>query len=238
MKIVTKIKNKVAVIYLQGNIDVNSADFIETVGWIVKNKTKKIVIDFSKVNMVDYIGISVIAIVYKSAANNDGEIKLCNVPEHVRKLFKLVRIDKILTYYESEKEAISIFQSGKRMSKILNKKLRRKFPRIILKNTIEYAPYTEHKVPFFKGKVLNLSGRGVFIIGEKVFNQETLLKTKIYLLPSPGIVEVDAKVIWMSKDNISPLEYPAMGLEFVNISLDIQKKIVDFIDKHFSNEDI
>ena len=64
-----------------------------------------------------------------------------------------------------------------------------------------------------------------------------MLSAKLYLLPSPGIIEVKAKVVWSSGESIYLLEYPAMGIEFSDLNTEKQKSIINFIEKNLSEED-
>ncbi|MCM8826294.1 MAG: anti-sigma factor antagonist [Candidatus Omnitrophica bacterium] len=234
MKIGFSEKQGVAILYLEGNIDINSSDFIETVGWVLNNKTKNILCNMEGVNLVDYIGISVLAIIYKNVYNHKGTIKFCNVPNHVNRLFSIVGLSRVLEIYDNEDKAISSFYEDKVISQIADKKLRRRFKRIPFKNTVEYKQKFSNLDVFYKGKILNLSAIGAFIIGEKIFSIGEILFTKLYLMPNPGIIELDTKVIWVSNENVHPLEYPAMGVEFYNISTEKQQVIFDFVERNLA----
>ena len=70
MNIKIREKENVVILDLEGIIDINSSDFIETVGTVVKNKAKSIICNFEKVEAVDYTGVSVIAVAYKNVLNH------------------------------------------------------------------------------------------------------------------------------------------------------------------------
>jgi len=236
MRIARRKKKGVAIFDLEGNIDINSSDFIEAVGWALTHGRKEIICNMSGVNLIDYIGVSVLAIIYKNVINHNAKIKFYGVPYHVKKLFSIVGLNRVFECYDTEEAALQSFKEEKVIDKILKKKLRRRFTRVPFKSTIEYRGKFSREDSFYKGKIINLSGIGAFVIGEKVFSVDEILSTRLYLLPKPGIVEVEAKVIWVSSDGIHPIEYPAMGIEFYNITSRKQKVIIDFVEKHIASK--
>jgi stage II sporulation protein AA (anti-sigma F factor antagonist) len=235
MKINIREKDNVAILDLEGSIDINASDFVETVGWVLVTKSKNILCNFEGVNLVDYVGVSLIAVAYKNVLNHKGKMKLYNVATHIRKLFSIVGLDKVFDYYENEDDAIIDFKEEQLFSHILEQRLRRRFKRIPLHNTIEYKQKFSPKDIYYKGKIVNLSAIGSFIIAEKIFSVGEILNTRIHLEPSPGVVEIDARVIWEADKEIQPLESPAMGLEFYNITQQAQEIIIDFVEKHLTH---
>ncbi|MFA7677678.1 MAG: STAS domain-containing protein, partial [Candidatus Omnitrophota bacterium] len=65
MKIKIREKTDITILDLEGNVDINASDFVEAVGWVLNNKSKNIICNFESVNLVDYVGISLIAVIYK-----------------------------------------------------------------------------------------------------------------------------------------------------------------------------
>lgn len=235
MKINIREKDDVAILDLEGSIDINSSDFVETVGLVLITKSKNILCNFEAINLIDYVGISLIAVAYKNILNHKGIMKLCNVPTHVQKLFSIVGLDKVFNYYENEEEAIKSFTEEVLFSHILEQRLRRRFKRIPLHNTIEYKQKYSPKEVFYKGKIINLSAIGVFIAAEKVFSIGEILTTRIDLAPAPGVIEVDSKVVWEADSEIQPMESPGMGLEFYDINPKVQEQIINFVEKHLTH---
>jgi anti-anti-sigma factor len=52
----------ITILDIDGNIDINSSEIIETVGWLVKSGKLHILINLENVNLVDYSGLSILAI--------------------------------------------------------------------------------------------------------------------------------------------------------------------------------
>jgi stage II sporulation protein AA (anti-sigma F factor antagonist) len=232
MNIKIREKDKVAILDMEGNIDINASNLVETIGWALINKSKDILCNFDGINLIDYVGISVIAVAYKNILNHKGRMKICNAPFHVKNLFSLVGLDRVFTFYTTEEEALRDFKEEKAITNILKKQLRRRFKRVDLINDIEYKQKFPVKDNYFKGKILNLSAIGVFIISDKIFPVDEILCTRLHLLPSPGIIEVDTKVTWVADKEIQPLESPGMGLEFYDLLPHKQIQIIQFVEKH------
>lgn len=235
MNINIREKEGVAILDLEGNIDINASDFIETVGWVLVNKARDILCNFENVNLIDYVGVSVIAVAYKNVLNQKGRLKIYAVPSHVAKLFAIVGLDRVFDYYETEEEALKSFKEERTFSEILKKQLRRRFKRVPIQIPLEYKQKISTQDNFWRGKVLNLSAIGAFAIAEKIFPIGELLTARMYLMPKPGVIEVDAKVVWVADEEIQPLESPAMGLEFYAIPAEMQEKIIGFVEKHLTH---
>lgn len=234
MKITVRENQGIAIIDMEGDININASDLVETIGWVLSAKSKDILCNFEGVNLVDYVGISVIAVAYKNVLNHNGMMKIYNVPFHIKTLFSVVGLDRVFEYYDTEEEALCQFEEEKEITQIMRKNLRRRFKRIDLHSEIEYRPMSSCE-DFYKGRILNLSALGMFIIADKIFPVGQFLSARLHLLPNPGIVDVETKVVWVADEEIQPLESPGMGLELCNVSSEIEAEIIQFVEKHLTH---
>lgn len=228
-------KNGAVILDLEGNIDINASNLVETVGWVLKYKSRNLIFNFSKVNLVNYIGISIIAVAYKNILNHKGKLRICTVPEHLKNLFTIVGLKRVFTFFNNEDEALRTIKGEEKISSILKTKLRRRFARIPYFAKIEYKPKRSLYPTLYQGKVINLSAIGLFIISKKIFPVDEILSTQIYFTADPGIIETDTKVVWVADRQIQPSAYPGMGLEFYDISQEIQESIVTFVQKNLAH---
>lgn len=222
----------VAVLDLSGNIDIDASNFIEKIGWCLENGYEDILCNLEEVNLVDYAGLSVIAIACKNVMNHKGRIKFMNIPEHIKKVFSLMCLDKVFEMYEDEKTAVASFKEDKAIAEIQKKQLRRRFKRLPLDIEIEFRSITEGEKNFHKGKVLNLSAVGLLLFAHKMYPLGEILEIKLSLLPKPGVLDLQAKVVWHVVKEIMPHIYPGLGLEFYNLDSLMQKKVVEFVDRN------
>ncbi|MBU1112879.1 MAG: PilZ domain-containing protein [Candidatus Omnitrophica bacterium] len=235
MNINIREKDDVAILDLEGNIDINASNFVETVGWVLTNKSKQIICNFESVNLIDYVGISLIAVIYKNVLNHNGIIKLCNVPSHVMKLFSIVGLDRVFEYHVTEDHAFKKIKEETHSGSPSEKPFRRRFTRIPLNTVIEYRQKFSDQAEFYSGKIINLSADGVFVAAQKLFSIGDSLTSRVHLLPEPGVIEVDTKVVWITDQEIQPDDFPGMGLEFYDLDAKTQEKIVLFVERHITH---
>jgi len=235
MKVILREKDDVVILDLEGNIDINASNLVETVGEILKRDIKDIVCNLESVNLVDYVGVSLLAVIYKNILNHQGRIVLYSIPSHVMKLFTIVGLDKVFEYYTTEEEALNHIKEERVISQILRTQLRRRFKRIPINLDIEYRQKLTTKNLFYRGKVVNLSAVGIFVVANKIFSAGELLFSRINFLPKPGIIELDAKVIWVAEGEEKFQGLCGMGINFHNITTEKQALIIQFVERHLAS---
>jgi anti-sigma B factor antagonist len=222
--------NAVAILDLGGSIDIDAANLIEKIGWCLENGYRDILLNFEDVNLLDYSGLSVLAIAFKDVVNHEGRLKFYGVAAHIRKTFSLVYLDRVFEVYEDEKLALQTFEEDRIISEIQKMQLRRRFKRLPLDIDAEFKLPSEKE--FHHGKVLNISAVGLLLFVGKAYPLGDILTLKLKLLPKPGELELEMKVVWLVQKDIQPQIYPGMGLEFHNLDSKTQKKIVEFVDRN------
>ncbi len=226
--------NDAAILDLKGNLDVNASNFIEVIGEVLRRGFKKLICNFENVEMIDYMGLSGLAIAYKNVDNHDAALKLVNVPAHIRGIFSLLLLDNVLEICTSEDEAIQSFKQEESLSKIEKKQLRRRFKRLPIKLAIKFRPKFSSSKDFLEGKIFNLSAIGVFIYTENIFNLNDILICQLILGSEEEIVEFNARVVWIADKDLQPQIAPGMAVEFYKMPDKVQKEIIDFVDKNIS----
>lgn len=228
---IREVKN-VSVLDVDGNIDINSSEIVEMVGWLVNTGKLRIVLNLENVDLVDYSGLSILAIAYKNVVNHKGAMKLVRVSLPVIELFKVARLDGVFETYADEETAInSFFDDG--LSKL---KLRRKFQRLDVHVAVRYSIMGEAKNrKAFTGEVLNMSAIGVYIYTPYIFPVNSTLELE-FTIPGTGkSLESSGRVAWHADKKLQPHSYPGMGVSFVHLSAGHEKAIMDFIDKNVTH---
>jgi len=230
LEIYSREKHGIIILDVRGHIDISASEFIEVAGWHLANNRLDILCDFSRVEMLDYAGLSVVTIAYKNVVNHNGRMKFCNLPANVKNILHAVMLDRIFEIYGTEDIALNAFKEDKEIEKIKHMQLRRRFKRVCLDILVTYrAKFGGQKE--HKGKFFDLSGDGAFLFGKKTFSLHDIISLEFQLPHTPAI-KTDAKVVWLSDKDIQPQQYPGMGLEFYKISVATQKRIVNFIEKN------
>jgi len=221
----------VGVLDLAGSLDINSSNLVEKVGWALENGYKDIACDFEDVEMIDYAGMSALAIAFKNVINHGGRMKFAAVAVHIRKVFNLVCLDKVFELYDDLDTALRSFEDDTVIAEIKKKQLRRRFKRLPLDIGIEFKSKRESE--FHQGKILNISGVGMLVFAEKkTYHLGEILDVRLTLRPAPGLLEIETVVVWLVEKNIQPQIYPAMGLEFYHLDTLTQEKIVEFVERN------
>lgn len=222
--------NKVAVLDLSGDINIDSANLVEKVGWCLNNGYKSILCNCESVNLIDFTGLSALGLAFKNCANHGAAMKLARVPLHVRKKFELVCLDKVFEFYDDEKTALRSFDEDRIISEIQKKRLRRRFKRLPLDIGMEVKAGNEGD--WRKCKMLNLSAVGMLVYIEKPYPFGEILDVKIALKPVADSLLLQAKVVWLVDKKIQPQIYPGMGLEFYHLDQVMQEKVLEFVDRN------
>ena len=68
---------------------------------------KNIIFDFKNIRFMDSSGIGVIIGRYKKISNDGGKVSVINVNARVKKIFDLSGMNKIVSIYDTNEEAIS-----------------------------------------------------------------------------------------------------------------------------------
>ncbi|MDP2938569.1 MAG: PilZ domain-containing protein [Candidatus Omnitrophota bacterium] len=235
MEIRARQKGNIIILDLFGRIDVDSANLVEAVGQCLRDGYLDILCNFEEVDFIDYMGASAIVIAYKDVINNKGRMKFENIPVHLKNVFSVAGLDRIIDMYATEELALNSFKEDKIIENIQKLQLRRRFKRLPLDIKVELkAKYTKGAV-CLKVEILNLSAIGAFIYGCEEFKlgDEVILKLK--LSPKQEEIELEAKVVWLLDKQVQPQLYPGIGVEFYNISPPVQQKLVEFIERNLSH---
>jgi anti-sigma B factor antagonist len=78
------------------------------VAWLLRDR-RAIVLDLGEVAFVDSSGLGTMVRTLTSTRQVHGDLKLCNVPDHVRKVLELSHLTKLFETHESEENAVAAF---------------------------------------------------------------------------------------------------------------------------------
>lgn len=231
MEIRKRFYKNIAVLYIAHNIDIDSAELIEETGRLIKEGVQRILCNFANVNIVDYNGLSILSIAYKNVLNQEGVMKFCNVPPHIQELFRAARLDIVFEMYADEESALKSFELSAKVDRL---SLRRRFKRIDVNAVVKYKVGLSADSRLRKGKILNISGQGLFILSKHTYPVSTELYMEIEFNEAKKPLSLMGVVIWLADKELQPHSYPGMGVEFASIEKRAQDEIIDFIDKNIT----
>ena len=229
MEIRKRFYRNIAVLYISGKFDIDAAVFIEETGHLLREGIHKILCNFENVEMVDYNGLSILAIAYKNAVNQKGILKFCSVPKHIKSLFKSARLDIVFDMFSDEESALKGFNASTKVDKL---NLRRRFKRVDANIPVRFKTGLSAGTKFLKGKILNLSGEGMFIYSKNTFPTSTQLYLEIDMAGEKKALTLMGTVIWLADKQLQSHTYPGMGIQFGNLEKKHQENIISFIEKN------
>ena len=116
MKINTKKLDEVLVLELQGDVvDVSHAGQVrDKLREFISKGVRKVVIDVSKVTIMNSLGVGILISALTSLKNNQGELKLSRVTERIKSLLVITRLVTIFECYDSVEEAVKSFAKNRK----------------------------------------------------------------------------------------------------------------------------
>ncbi len=202
MEIRARRKDNIIILDLYGRIDVDSANLVEVAGQCIRDGYCDVLCNFEEVDFIDYMGVSAIVIAYKEVINNQGRMKFVNIPAHLKGVFSISGLDRVIEIYATEDLAVNSFQEDKIIENIKKMQLRRRFKRLPIDIKIELKEKYEKNPVCLKVDILNLSAVGAFIFGCDKFKLQDEVILKLKLPPNFEEIELEAKVVWLPDKQI------------------------------------
>jgi anti-sigma B factor antagonist len=111
MEIKKEVKDGVAVIYLSGNLLGENANgpVLEYLKEQIESGTKKVVFNLTDLKFINSTGLGMLMTAMARVKNAGGEMYLCNVPEIMTKILKMMKLDTTFNIAQSEQAAVSSF---------------------------------------------------------------------------------------------------------------------------------
>ena len=223
----------ITVIDIEGRIDINASELIELIGWLLKRGKTKLLLNMERVDLVDYSGLSVLAIAYKNVRNHKGILKFVAVPFHIVKLMRVAQLTDVFELHEEERLAVESFDQP--VPEILNKPLRRRYRRLEVANIpVQFLTQRKEEKILYDGKAMNLGGEGLLLCCQDIFPLKTEVTLQLELSHTEPPLEVKGQVIWIADKELQPHYFPGMGIQFHPLSPDTEKRLFEFIDRHIT----
>ncbi|MCK4851644.1 MAG: STAS domain-containing protein [Candidatus Omnitrophica bacterium] len=113
MQVKLEDKSGVSVVFVKGDIDINtSPDIKKFFDELIKDRKEKVVINLGDVSYVDSSGLATFVEILKKLRSYGGKLKLTNLSSKVRGLFEITKLTKLFDIFDEETAAIGSFQSG------------------------------------------------------------------------------------------------------------------------------
>jgi anti-anti-sigma factor len=106
----TRDVGRVTIVHCNGRIVAGGeSESLRThVAWLLRDR-RSIVLHLGEVGFIDSSGLGTIVRTLTSTRQVHGDLKLCNVPEHVLKVLELSHLAKLFDTHDSEEKAVASF---------------------------------------------------------------------------------------------------------------------------------
>ena len=114
LSLATRDVGRVTIVHCHGRIVAGgeSESLRAHVAWLLRDR-RSIVLHLGEVAFIDSSGLGTIVRTLTSTRQVHGDLKLCNVPEHVRKVLELSHLSKLFDTHECEENAVAAFYKGR-----------------------------------------------------------------------------------------------------------------------------
>jgi anti-anti-sigma factor len=114
MKIEEKINGSVAIIELKGKMagSCDAEELHEEVKYLLENKTLHIVLNMQHVSWIGSLCIGALMREIISARQKEGDVYLAAPSEKVQRLFKITKLEGVVSIYPSVEEAVAAFHKN------------------------------------------------------------------------------------------------------------------------------
>ena len=115
MRIASRTEGSIVVLNVQGRVvgDASLDLRREINGWIAEvpeGQKTNVVLNLSKVSMMDSSGLGVLVSSYTSVQKKDGRLVLAGLGKGLQNLIAITKLTRVFDIYEDEEEAIKSFQ--------------------------------------------------------------------------------------------------------------------------------
>ncbi|GMU92280.1 MAG: hypothetical protein AMXMBFR4_13380 [Candidatus Hydrogenedentota bacterium] len=113
MKIERKDMGTVSILRLAGDIDETGVDVLRTELYeCIAEGRYRVILNLSGVRFISYMGVGVLVERLRKLRLQSGDLKLVGVNLYAQRLFRMVGVSSLFDTYESESQALGVFQEA------------------------------------------------------------------------------------------------------------------------------
>ena len=108
MDIKTRIKNKVAILDIKGEVDLYTSPAVrDTFSTLIKKRQKVIMVNFKDVSYIDSSGLATLVEAIQKMRPYGGQLGLCGLSQAIRGIFEISKLENIFAIFKDEEQAIA-----------------------------------------------------------------------------------------------------------------------------------
>ncbi|MBF0571478.1 MAG: STAS domain-containing protein [Candidatus Omnitrophica bacterium] len=110
MDVKTEKINDVALVVLAGELNMDNSNTLRVAfKKILKENSRKILVDFEKLVFIDSSGIATLIEMFQNLGKLNGRMCLCNVNKRIIGVFEVTKVQKLFNIFVTREEALRSF---------------------------------------------------------------------------------------------------------------------------------
>ncbi len=107
-------KDNVLIIHMSGELMGGEATlaFQKRIDEAIREERVNVVVDMANVKWMNSAGLGILMACLTTLRGSDGDLRLVNVPERVRRPLEITKLDGVIQIFASMKDAIQSFKEG------------------------------------------------------------------------------------------------------------------------------
>jgi len=111
MKIAVTKENDIAIVAVEGEIDVETSPQLrERFDELLAQGEHNFVIDLGGVDFIDSSGLAAFVRLFKRVRVGEGDVKLCCIRPEILKIFELTRLNRVFDIFDTRAEAVKSYR--------------------------------------------------------------------------------------------------------------------------------
>src|SRR4051812_25269881 len=108
-----EVKDGVLVIYLEGNLlgEHTNGPVLELIKQSLEAGNKKVLFNLADMKFINSTGLGMLLTAVSKTRNSGGELALCALPEQMKKLLQMTKLESVFNVKASEAEGVSFLKS-------------------------------------------------------------------------------------------------------------------------------
>jgi len=110
MKISEEMEKDAVVCAIEGEINITtSPELRKLFDKFIRSNIKKVIIDFKNVSYIDSSGLATLIEMLQRLKKIEGSLKLVSMPQKIKNIFEITKLDKLFEIFETKEEALKTF---------------------------------------------------------------------------------------------------------------------------------
>ncbi len=109
----SEVKEGVLIIYLEGNLlgENTNAPVLGLIKQNLEAGNKKVLFDLSAMKFINSTGLGMLMTALSKTRNAGGELALCSLPDQMKKLLQMTKLETVFPVYSDASSAIAFLQT-------------------------------------------------------------------------------------------------------------------------------